>query len=196
MAVLDWTTNAYPRARTNRRAAATPAAEEFLAEAPPPPRGFPWAFHLSEAGNNQRGTVGSRRIIGPALLKRITAELAQPFDAGDKLPLVQVFYSSTPIAEGSDQAETFPTGATNILESVFRRNDVALLNPGQAGLSYAVGSATAIFRDQVLDYYVPLTEFYIGISVISRANAGGSDAAGVLLIYENVQGDAWRALLG
>ena len=194
MAVAEWTTNPYPRARTDRKQGLAPPID-FDAGPPQPPRVYPWHVVLSERGNNQRGTVGSKRLIGPALIKRFDGAAAQPLDAGDKYGLIQIFYSASPILEGSGQAEAFPLGCTNIIDLTWRRDDATFANPFQGGLTQGVNSSTALPITALLDYYIPLAEFFIGFSLISRSDAGGSDANGVLLVYEAVGADWWRSLL-
>jgi len=195
MAVAEWTTNPYPRPRLDRRAGAAPP-EDFAAFPPSPPRTLPFTFVLSEIGADQRGTVGTRRIAGPALLKRCTVDMIMPTDSGDKSPLLQIFYSASPIVAGVNQAEAFPAGCTNICETQFQRNDLIIIPAGQAGFAWGVNAAALVPHDFLIDVYVPLPEFFIGVSIINRSNAGGTDAVGLLLIYENVDAEWWRSLLG
>jgi len=196
VSVAEWTTNPYPKARTDRRAGSEiPDAFTGLI-GPPPPRTYNWTWILAEQFGPSRGTIGSRRLVGPALIKRLTLDCQQPADSGDPAPNFQLWLQASPVTEGVDQAVALPAGAVSVFESTFRRNDVLLAAPRSPGLMLNItGGALRLF-EVLIDRIVLMPEFYIGLSLLCEAGGLASQALGHLSVYENVPREQLVALLG
>lgn len=196
MTVSAWTTNPYPLPRKNRKGSGS-GQQTYVEEAAVyPSRTYLWTFEISEASGPSRGTVGSRRVTGPALLKRLNIELLQPADGGDPAPVFQLFWSTSPITDAVDQATAVPSGMNNIFETNFKRNDALVLPPRSAGFMGAVNATVLTRYDLLLDTLITQPEFYLGASVIAEKQVGGSDAVGHLTVYEGVDLVTVQMLMG
>jgi hypothetical protein len=173
---------AYPTART-RRSGPPPAVvsplEDPFASRGAPIRVQPWMVHLREAQGV--ATCGSRAFVGPALIKHFAFGGAFSVAQAD-LPWIQLNYATTPYASGNNQATTVLLGGTPIfLSSNF---DDAGFTLGRTDV-IVVPFENATFPGLLLNYYVPETNFFLGLA-IRNTSVNAAAFYAMITVYEAV----------
>jgi len=194
--VSAWTTNPYPRARTDRgEGSSTPDATTGLI-ATPPPRTYLWQLALGEGPGQGVTRACSRRLTGPVIVKRLEGEWNLQTDAGDDFPFISLYWVSAPFADASNLPKLPLPGANYIYEMTFQRETASFQKPDWPGMLLGSGKAVITRYEQTINVLIPAPELYIGIDFVNESNLAGSDMGASLLIYEAVDPSWYGPMLG
>jgi hypothetical protein len=194
--VSSWTSNPYPRPRSDRGDAGLPPDSGGALIAAPPPRTYLWQLFLGEGPGQGMTRVMSRRLVGPVIVKRLEGEWNLQTDVGDDFPFISIYWVNAPLAIGSNLPKAAPIGANHIYDTTFQRETLQQQKPDWPAMALGSGKTVITRYEQTLNFLITAPELYLGFDFVNEHNTGGSDLGGSLLVYEAVDPSWFGALLG
>jgi len=164
----EFTANAYPPPIYNRSAAgqAAPAARGPAQ----PPRERHFTVELGAAAVSRR-TTSSPRLIGPAIVRRISMRS----QTGESPPaqFVELGYSKTPVSE-SDVAVGAAKPWTKLMERL--ANPFGFLSQAIVGVWALHNAVSSLPVEFTLDLLVTEADFFLTISLLNHGAVGSGSA--------------------
>jgi hypothetical protein len=183
--VLDWTTNPYPLPRKNRRAVQPPTPEAAQTLTSKNPRTFNWTWNLRGNVSNTRNSIASRKVVGPLIVKSITATFNNIGAINNTLPILGLNYQTTPYTAVTSQTPVLaPTGTP-----IFEQQYGGVINLGDTA---GEGYSHSPLQSAATGYTIPINriitdpEVYFTIFLDFRGSSGDGRADGLVQIYEDI----------
>lgn len=180
-------TSTYPRPRTQRTVAAT--TQTYTASGAPapsvaPPRVRLWPFLLREQTNNERGTLVSPTLVGPAILDVMVVHTN--YGGGSPHPNVQLYYATAPGQQASNQASTLVISGNPIFQGFTIQDDQGVAaGTGGGPVLLLAGTSQMAHAQWPLRFPITDASFVLKLSISSQA-VGSGFFSGYIRILEGL----------